>query len=119
MDARTLAAIDIGTNSIRLKIARPRGEALESVHQARAPVRPGEGVFGSGVMKRPVIDRLAAALGEYAAACRAHRARVRAVATSALREAANRAEVLAELKAATGVEVEVISGREEARLICL
>ena len=83
------------------------------------PIRPGEGVFTSGVMARPVIDRLLSTLRRYAALCRRHRARVRAVATSAVREARNRDEIVRRVRAETGLSLEVVSGREEARLICL
>ena len=115
-----LAAIDVGTNAIRLEIARrlPDG-ALETLHQERDPVRPGEGVFQTGAMSREVADRLLATLRRYAALCRRHGARVRAVATSAVREARNQAEVVRRVREETGLELEVVSGREEARLICL
>jgi exopolyphosphatase/guanosine-5'-triphosphate,3'-diphosphate pyrophosphatase len=115
-----LAAIDIGTNAVRLELARPLPDgSLETLHQERDPVRPGEGVFETGSMPRPVADRLVAALRRYAALCRRDRAVVRAVATSALREARNAAEVLRRIKSETGLDVEVVSGQEEARLICL
>ena len=115
-----LAAIDVGTNAVRLKLARvlPDG-SFDALHQERDPVRPGEGVFQTGMMQRPVADRLVAALKQYAAICRRHRARVRCVATSALREAKNRDEIVARVKRETGLELDVISGKEEARLICL
>ncbi len=115
-----LAAIDVGTNAVRLEIARslPDG-SLETLHQERDPVRPGEGVFESGSMPGPVVDRLVAVLRRYAALCRRDGARVRAVATSALREARNQAPVLRRVRRETGLDLEVVSGREEARLICL
>lgn len=115
-----LAAIDVGTNAVRMEIARllPDG-TLETLHQERDPVRPGEGVFETGSMPRPVIDRLASVLRRYAALCRRDGARVRAVATSALREARNQADVLRRIRRETGLELEVVSGREEARLVCL
>jgi exopolyphosphatase/guanosine-5'-triphosphate,3'-diphosphate pyrophosphatase len=116
---RVVAAIDVGTNAARLEIARalPDG-SLETLHQERDPIRPGEGVFVSGRMPRDVEQRLVATLRRYAALCRRHRARVRAVATSAIREARNGAEVVKRVRAAAGIELEVVSGREEARLIC-
>jgi exopolyphosphatase/guanosine-5'-triphosphate,3'-diphosphate pyrophosphatase len=117
---RILAAIDVGTNAVRLEIARPLPDgSLERLHQERDPVRPGEGVFASGVISRPVADRLLATLRRYAALCRRYRARVRAVATSAVREARNRDEVVRRARTEAGIELEVVSGREEARLICL
>jgi exopolyphosphatase/guanosine-5'-triphosphate,3'-diphosphate pyrophosphatase len=117
---RMLAAIDVGTNAVRLEIAKPLPDGtLETIHQERDPIRPGEGVFTSGVIARPVADRLLATLRRYAALCRRHRARVRAVATSAVREARNRDEIVKRVRDETGLILEVVSGREEARLICL
>jgi exopolyphosphatase/guanosine-5'-triphosphate,3'-diphosphate pyrophosphatase len=115
-----LAAIDVGTNAIRLEIARalPDG-SLETLHQERDPVRPGEGVFAEGSIPRAGADRILGVLRRYAALCRRHHARVRAVATSAVREARNRADVVRRVRDETGLELEVVSGREEARLICV
>jgi exopolyphosphatase / guanosine-5'-triphosphate,3'-diphosphate pyrophosphatase len=115
-----LGAIDVGTNAVRLELARllPDG-SLETLHQERDPVRPGEGVFLTGRISRPVADRLLAALRRYAVLCSRHRARVRAVATSAIREAKNGPDVVARVRRETGLELEVVSGKEEARLICL
>ena len=115
-----VAAIDVGTNAVRMEIARvlPDG-SLEALHQERDPIRPGEGVYLSGAISREVADRLLATLRRYAALARRHSARVRAVATSAVREARNGPEIVERVRAATGLELEVVSGREEARLICL
>lgn len=117
---RLLAAIDVGTNAVRLEIARPLPDGtLETIHQERDPIRPGEGVFSGGAIARPVADRLLGTLRRYAALCRRHHARVRAVATSAVREARNRDDIVRRVRDEAGLELEVVSGREEARLICL
>ncbi|MGC4001493.1 MAG: Ppx/GppA phosphatase family protein [Anaeromyxobacter sp.] len=117
---RILAAIDVGTNAVRLEIARPLPDGtLETLHQERDPVRPGEGVFTTGSLPRPVADRLIATLRRYGALCRRYGARVRAVATSAVREAKNREQVVRRALDEAGLELEVVSGREEARLICM
>jgi exopolyphosphatase/guanosine-5'-triphosphate,3'-diphosphate pyrophosphatase len=113
------AAIDVGTNAARLKIARAGRKGLEIVHSERAPVAPGEGVFEHGVMAEAVIDRVGAALSDFGAACRFHRAEVRAVATSALRTAQNQAAALACVQRRSGVALDVIDGAEEARLTAL
>jgi exopolyphosphatase/guanosine-5'-triphosphate,3'-diphosphate pyrophosphatase len=116
----TLAAIDVGTNSVRMKLARPRPDgSLDVVCEQRDSVRPGEGVFGTGNMAPAAVDRLLAVLARYATICRAHGAEVRAVATSALREAHNRDVVLARARDEVGLDLEILSGRDEARLICL
>ncbi|MGD0835301.1 MAG: Ppx/GppA family phosphatase, partial [Polyangia bacterium] len=115
-----IAAIDVGANAIRLEIARgfPDG-TIESVHQERDPVRPGEGLFRTGIIPDHVVDRLVGVLRRYAIICKRHRARVRAVGTSALREAKNRDEIVRRVKREAGLVVEAISGKEEARLMCL
>ncbi len=115
-----LGAIDVGTNAVRLEVARvlPDG-SLETLHTERDPVRPGEGVFKTGSIHKDVADRLISALKRYASLCKRYGARVRAVATSALREARNRDEVVRRARKEAGVSLEIVSGREEARLICL
>jgi exopolyphosphatase/guanosine-5'-triphosphate,3'-diphosphate pyrophosphatase len=115
-----IAAIDVGTNAVRLELAKPMPDgSYESLHQERDPVRPGEGVFSTGSMPVEVANRLVATLRRYNALCRRHKARVRAVATSALREARNRDDIVRRIRAEAGVLLEVVSGKEEARLICM
>lgn len=115
-----LGAIDVGTNAVRLELARvlPDG-SMETLHTERDPVRPGEGLFRSGVISREVASRLVATLRRYSALCKRYGARVRAVATSALREARNRDEIVRRVRREAELTLEVVSGREEARLICL
>ena len=115
-----LGAIDVGTNAVRLELARllPDG-SLETLHTERDPVRPGEGMFTTGVMSREVADRLLSPLRRYSALCRRYGAKVRAVATSAVREAKNKDEIVRRVKREAGLQLDVVSGREEARLICL
>lgn len=115
-----IAAIDVGTNAVRLEIARVHADgSLETLHQERNQVRPGEGTFASGAMPRPVVDRLLSTLRRYGALCRRYHAKVRAVATSAVREAKNRGDIVRRVRDEAGLELEVVSGREEARLICM
>ncbi len=115
-----LGAIDVGTNAVRLELARvlPDG-SIEGLHTERDPVRPGEGLFRSGVISREVANRLVATLRRYSALCKRYGARVRAVATSALREARNRDEIVRRVRREAELSLDVVSGREEARLICL
>lgn len=115
-----IAAIDVGTNAVRLELARvfPDG-ALETLHQERDPVRPGDGLFKTGSISREVADRLLLTLKRYAGLSRRYGARIRAVATSAVREAKNRDEIVRRAKREADLTLDVISGREEARLICL
>ncbi len=115
-----LAAIDVGTNSVKLELARPLPNgSFETLHEERDPVRPGEGVFKTGWIPSEVADRLLSTLRRYGALCRRFHARVRAVATSAVREAKNKDEILRRARSEAGLNLEVVSGREEARLICL
>ncbi len=82
-------------------------------------MRPGEGLFKTGIIRRDVADRLLSTLRRYSALCRRYSARVRAVATSAVREAKNRDEIVRRARREAQLTLDVISGREEARLICL
>jgi exopolyphosphatase / guanosine-5'-triphosphate,3'-diphosphate pyrophosphatase len=115
-----LAAIDVGTNAVRLELARPSPDgALEILHQERDPIRPGEGVFKTGVIPPDVASRLVSTMRRYAGLCRRHDAYVRAVATSAVREARNRDEIVRRVREEADIHLEVVSGKEEARLICV
>ena len=113
-----VAAIDCGTNSIRLLIAdRSVAGTLTDVLRRMEIVRLGQGVDRTGRLDPDALARTLAATREYADQCRAHRVEaVRFVATSATRDAANREEFFAGVRAALGVDVEVISGAEEAGL---
>ncbi|MGV8913161.1 MAG: exopolyphosphatase [Rhodoglobus sp.] len=113
-----VAAIDCGTNSIRLLIADLDGRGgLTDVVRTLEVVRLGEGVDRTGRFSQAALDRTLAAVHTYAALCREHGAeRIRFVATSATRDAANRAEFTEAVSAILGVPVEVIPGTEEAAL---
>jgi exopolyphosphatase/guanosine-5'-triphosphate,3'-diphosphate pyrophosphatase len=115
-----LAAIDIGTNSIHLVIARPTGNnRFEVLDREKEVVRLGS---GSGDMKRlspDAIDRGIAALRRFQQLAASRNAHVYAVATSAVREAENRQEFVRRARDEAGVHVAIISGAEEARLIRL
>lgn len=117
-----VAAIDCGTNSIRLLVAdmTVRDDdtvALRDVHREMRIVRLGEGVDATGRLGVAALGRTRAALADYALSCRRKGAeRVRMVATSATRDASNRDEFFAMTRDVLGVEAEVISGDEEARL---
>ena len=115
---QTYAAIDIGSNSCRLKIARVQQHQLKLLHEDREVTRLGASVFESGVVSPDAMASTLLALKRFYRAVKLHSAdRVRAVATSALRDARNAQAFLAWVKSETGWEVEIISGLEEARLI--
>ncbi|OBJ34343.1 Ppx/GppA phosphatase family protein [Mycolicibacter heraklionensis] len=117
-----LAGIDCGTNSIRLLIAEPVDGRLRDIHREMRVVRLGEGVDAIGKFAPEALERTRAALANYAELLVAHGvSRVRMVATSATRDAANRdvffdmtAQVLG--SAVAGAVAEVITGQEEAEL---
>jgi exopolyphosphatase/guanosine-5'-triphosphate,3'-diphosphate pyrophosphatase len=117
-----VAAIDCGTNSIRLLIADRDGSRLRDVHREMRIVRLGEGVDATGRFSAGALARTRAALVDYAALLRDHSVRrMRMVATSATRDAANRDEFFAMTAAVLGSAVpgavaEVITGAEEAEL---
>ena len=116
----TFAAIDLGSNSVRLKIATVHQHHLKTLHEDREVVRLGESVFQTGVISPDAMANTIRALKRFQKAVQLHVAdKVRVVATSAMRDARNAAAFTAWVKSATGWQVEVISGLEEGRLIHL
>ena len=116
-----VAAIDCGTNSIRLLIAdidRSNGTAkLTDVVREMRVVRLGEGVDATGELAPAALERTFAATADYARLIREHgAAKVRFVATSASRDARNRQVFVDGIRDLLGVEPEVITGDEEAAL---
>ena len=112
-----VAAIDCGTNSIRLLIADIAGGRLTDVARRMEIVRLGEGVDRTGRLAPEAIERTRKALLGYATEiAELGVSRVRMCATSASRDAANAADFTAMVRATLGVDPEVISGDEEARL---
>ena len=115
---QTFAAIDIGSNSCRLKIGRVVQHRLRTVHEDREVTRLGASVFESGIVSPEAMAATLRTLKRFYKAVQTHGAdRVRAVATSAMRDARNSRAFLAWVRDETGWDVEIISGLEEARLI--
>ncbi|MDJ0354734.1 MAG: Ppx/GppA family phosphatase [Actinomycetota bacterium] len=112
-----VAAIDCGTNSIRLLIADNDDGVLTDVHREMRVVRLGQGVDATCRLTEEALARTFAATEDYAELIRTHGAqRVRFVATSATRDAQNRQVFIDGIRARLGVEPEVVSGDEEAAL---
>ncbi|HEX7660127.1 MAG TPA: Ppx/GppA phosphatase family protein [Pseudonocardiaceae bacterium] len=117
-----VAAIDCGTNSLRLLVADLTvGEdgkaALRDVHREMRIVRLGQGVDATGRLAPEALERTRVGLVDYAAILTQNNVeKVRMVATSATRDAANREDFFAMTKNVLGTEAEVITGDEEARL---
>jgi exopolyphosphatase/guanosine-5'-triphosphate,3'-diphosphate pyrophosphatase len=112
-----VAAVDCGTNSIRLLVADIDRSTLTDVDRRMEIVRLGEGVDRTGRFAPAALERTFAACRRYAEIIEDTKAaRVRFVATSASRDVANRDEFVAGVRAALGVDPEVITGDEEAEL---
>ena len=116
----TLAAVDIGSNSVRLKISRLSGRRLTEIHEDRQVTRLGDSVFRTGFLSPEAIADTVKALRRFHRAVQEEGAdTVRVVATSAMRDARNSRSFLEWVHSSTGWKVEIISGLEEARLIHL
>jgi exopolyphosphatase/guanosine-5'-triphosphate,3'-diphosphate pyrophosphatase len=114
----TFAAIDIGSNSCRLKIARVVAHELRTLHEDREVTRLGASVFASGLVSPEAMAATLRALKRFQRAVQQHGVdQIRVVATSAMRDARNAEAFHAWVKAETGWEMETISGLEEGRLI--
>lgn len=116
-----LAAIDLGSNTIRLLVADADPErGIRPVHGEQVIVRLGARLEASGKLAPESMDRALAVVREYRARARAHGAeRVIAVATAAVREAENREEFVERLSTELRLTPRVVTGEEEARLTLL
>jgi exopolyphosphatase / guanosine-5'-triphosphate,3'-diphosphate pyrophosphatase len=115
------SVIDVGTNSVKFHVAArdPSGSWRTLVDRAEV-TRLGEGLEKGGVIGNEPIERTAAAVSVMVDEARRHGVRaIAAVGTAGLRIAANAADVLAAIRARTGVGIEIISGEDEARLAFL
>jgi exopolyphosphatase/guanosine-5'-triphosphate,3'-diphosphate pyrophosphatase len=115
-----LAAVDLGSNSFRLQIARVEGEQLYMLDGLREPVRLAAGLTADNYLDEAAQQRALAALGRFGERLRdLPPEAVRVVGTNSLRIAENAAEFIVKAERALGFPIEVIYGREEARLIYL
>ena len=114
------AAIDLGTNNCRLLIARPSGDNFTVIDAFSRVVRLGEGVAHTGRLSDEAMERTLAALRVCAdKLMRRNVFLARSVATEACRRASNGAEFIERVRRETGIALNVISAREEARLAVL
>jgi len=112
-----VAAIDCGTNSIRLLIADIDGDNFREITREMEVVRLGQGVDKTGAFHPDAIERTLAAVDNYAAEIRKRGVeKIRFCATSATRDATNRALFIDGVKERLGIEPEVIAGEVEAAL---
>src|ERR671912_1261338 len=117
--SQVLAAADIGTNSVHMVVARVDADRFEVVEREREMVRLGSSARDMKRLTPSVMNRGIEVLRRFRQVAEIHGAGLRAVATSAVREAENRATFIERARAEAGVDEEVISGFEEARLIHL
>jgi exopolyphosphatase / guanosine-5'-triphosphate,3'-diphosphate pyrophosphatase len=112
-----VAAIDVGTNSVRVYVAEETADGLKHVDRDLVITRLGEGVDRDGRLGAAPVKRTLAAIARYHERATEQQAtRVRIAATSAVRDAVNRDDFLSAVAGATGVRAEVLTGDEEARL---
>ncbi len=112
-----LAAVDIGTNSVRLLIAKPNNRLLDTQLRALRMCRLGEGMTSGEGLQPQAVARTVQALQEFKALLETYGVhQIRTVATSAVREAPNAAFFVDHVRSQTGLAVDVIGGKEEAYL---
>ena len=119
-DYPTLAAVDLGSNSFHLQVGRVEGEQLFYLDALKEPVRLASGLTDNKRLDGPSQRRALNCLSRFGERLKGMPpGAVRAVGTSALRVAKNSAEFLDRARAALGFDIEIVAGREEARLIYL
>ena len=112
-----VAAIDIGTNTTRLIVAKVSGSSLEELDRRTTITRLGEGVDGSGSLSKAGVERVFETLADYREIVEELGAQpALALATSAVRDASNGGDFLREVKQRFGFKVRLLSGNEEALL---
>ncbi|MDP2166769.1 MAG: hypothetical protein Q8J64_00365 [Thermodesulfovibrionales bacterium] len=112
-----LSSIDIGSNSVRLLIGTVESGRINDIRHERIITRLASGLGASGLLGRPNMQKTLQALKGFLKITGQYGVRhIKAVGTSALREAKNSAEFVENVSAATGIKIEVISGRREAEL---
>jgi exopolyphosphatase / guanosine-5'-triphosphate,3'-diphosphate pyrophosphatase len=117
---QAFAAIDLGTNNCRLLIARPQGEHFVVVDAFSRVVRLGEGLAQTGRLSEAAMDRAVGALHICADKLKRRNVHLaRSVATEACRRAENGAEFIERVRSETGILLDIISAKEEARLAVL
>ncbi|MCL4461723.1 MAG: Ppx/GppA family phosphatase [Nitrospirae bacterium] len=121
MDARKVCVIDVGTNSVRMMVARASAQRIQEVLFTEGRItRLGEGLRQTGMIGPGPLERTVRVLNDFLERARAFAPeRLRIVTTSAVRQSSNQAEVVREVLERTGVPIDVIDGETEARLTYL
>ena len=119
---RKLAAIDIGSNAVRLLISsvikRPNDILYKKISLVRVPLRLGEDVFSKGKLSKESIKKLSESLKAFKLLMILHKVDAfKAVATSAMREALNSSEIIDDIFKSQDILIDIISGKDEATII--
>jgi exopolyphosphatase/guanosine-5'-triphosphate,3'-diphosphate pyrophosphatase len=115
-----VAVVDIGTNSTRLLVADVADDQVSQLERHSTVTRLGRGVDTSGQLAGEAVEEVCRTVAEYIAAYESLGAeRVNAIATSAVRDAANSGAFIAELRERFGLDARILDGAEEARLVYL
>ena len=124
MKERTYAAIDVGSNAVRLLIKREDPDTdvpkliLKKQLLLRVPLRLGFDVFAKGEISDKKAENLVRLMKAYKQLIKIYEVdRLRACATSAMRDAANGPEILRKIKKETDIDIDIIAGKEEARIV--
>lgn len=113
-----IAAVDVGSNAIRMLVAEATGGEYRTISSFREPVRLGHDVFLRGRISDETLNRAVKTIARFAELMRQNGVeRYRAVATSAAREALNREALVERVKRESAIDLELIDGVEEGRLI--
>ena len=118
MGKKRIGVIDLGTNTFNLLIADVSAEEIEVVHSEKDGVALGTGGLNDGVLRKEAILRALKTLSHFNKMCEVHYVdEIRAFGTSAIRSAINGKDFVQLVAKETGIEVKIISGEDEARLI--
>lgn len=118
---QTIAAIDVGSNAMRITVGRIVYDGkVEAIENLRLPVRLGQDAFTTGIVSEETTQQAVDAFTRFRKITDDYQVeKIRAVATSAMRETTNSDLLIDRIARSTGIEIEIISGEEEARLIHL
>ncbi len=119
-DQTRIGIVDVGSNAIRFQVAEATAGTIGMLESHRLPVRLGHDVFHTGQIPEPMLADVVDAFRRFRATCdRLGVLHIRAIATSAMRDARNRDLLVDRVRDACGIEIEVISGTQEAYLLKL
>lgn len=119
-EKQLLAAIDIGSNAIRMVVAEYSQQGLKTLKKYRLPIRLGADVFDTGNISAKNLEESAHTFTKFKELTEMYKvSRIRAIGTSAMREAKNQQQFIDLMKSKSGITVEVVDGTEEANFIYL